>query len=227
MIKKLTVTTTCSIHQNQKRPSYSKLWVDRLYAGVKRNLDIPFEFVCFSNDIESSDYQVRPLTTNSWGWWNKLEQFKKGNFVGPILALDLDIVICKNITDELNLLPRNKLLMLKEPNCFINGNHIENSSIVFWEGDYSFLFDYYVANKEKVCQDYSSPTGRMSDQGYIADTTTVEFLDDYLPPNYIAWKHHITGKHNIDKDPGILVFTSTEKPTNNMDLDLVKNNWID
>jgi hypothetical protein len=143
MIDKLTVTTVCSVHHNQKRPTYSKMWVDRLYAGIKRNLDIPFEFVCFSNDIQSDEYRIEPLTTNSWGWWNKLEQFKRGLFTGPVLSLDLDIVICKNLTDGLNSLPRNKLLMVKEPHQFRPGEYIENSSVVFWDGDYSFLFDNF------------------------------------------------------------------------------------
>ena len=227
MIEKLTVTTVCSVHHNQKRPTYSKMWVDRLYAGIKSNLDIPFEFVCFSNDIKSDDYRIEPLTTNSWGWWNKLEQFKKGLFNGPVLSLDLDIVVCKNLTDGLNNLPRNKLLMVREPHQFSPGEYIENSSIVFWDGDYSFLFDNFVANKYAICEQYASPINkRMSDQGYIAESTTVGMIDDYLPANYIAWKHHITGDHNINNDPALLIFTSTEKPTNNGHLKLVKENWI-
>lgn len=226
MINKLTVTTTCSIHYNQKRPTYSKLWVDRLYAGVTRNIDIPFEFVCFSNDITSDTYRVEPLTTDSWGWWNKLEQFKKGMFTGPVLSLDLDLVICKNLTNELNTLPRNNILMVREPHQKAPGVDIENSSIMFWDGDYSFLFDDYVARKTQICNDYASPLKqRMSDQGYIADMTRVELMDDYLPSNYIAWKHHISGERNVDNDPSVLIFHSTEKPTNNSNMPLVQQHW--
>lgn len=227
MIDKLTVTTVCSVHQNQKRPTYSKMWVDRLYAGIKRNLDIPFEFVCFSNDIQSDEYRIEPLTTGSWGWWNKLEQFKQGLFTGPVLSLDLDVVICKNLTNTLCNLPRNKLLMTREPHLFDNGTNIENSSMTFWDGDYSFLFNNYVSNKDKVCEDYANPQRRMSDQGYIADMVPVEFLDDYFPPNSIAWKHHITGDYNIDSDPLVLIFTSTQKPLNNQHMELVQKHWID
>lgn len=226
MIEKLTVTTVCSIHHNQKRPTYSKMWVDRLYAGIKRNLDIPFEFVCFSNDIQSDDYRIEPLTTGSWGWWNKLEQFKKGLFTGTVMSLDLDIVICKNLTSGLSNLPTDKMLMAKEPHYLDSGNPIENSSMTVWNGDYSFLFDNYLLNKEQICKNYSLPSKRMGDQGYIADTTTVEFIDDYLPPGYIAWKHHITGEYITDKDPAVLIFTSTEKPSDNLHMNLVKNNWI-
>lgn len=228
MINKLTVTTVCSVHQNQKRPTYSKMWVDRLYAGVKRNLDIPFEFVCFSNDIQSADYLIEPLTTGSWGWWNKLEQFKKGLFTGTVLSLDLDVVICKNLTDTLNTLPRENLLMVREPHQKAPGVDIENSSLMFWDGDYSFLFDDYINRQQQIFDDYASPLKqRMSDQGYIADMTKVKLMDDYLPDNFIAWKHHISGAKNIDRDPSVLIFHSTEKPTNNHDLELVQKHWID
>ena len=70
MIEKLTVVATCSVHQNQKRPTYSKMWVDRLYNSVGRNLKIPFEFVCFSNDITSTEKFTNnlhmDLVKNNW-----------------------------------------------------------------------------------------------------------------------------------------------------------------
>ena len=59
-----------------------------------------------------------------------------------------------------------------------------------------------------------------------AESVDVKFIDDYVPANYIAWKHHITGDRNIDNDPTLLIFTSTEKPTNNGHLKLVKENWF-
>jgi hypothetical protein len=226
MIEHLTVTTTCSVHAYQKRPTYSQVWVDRLYAAVKRNLDIPFEFVCFSNDIRSRHYRVESLTTDSWGWWNKLEQFKTGMFTGPVLNLDLDVIVCKNFTDALHQLPRDKILMAKEPHYLPSGEQIANSTIIFWHGNYGFLFERYQQHQHDICEKYSSPTRRMGDQGYIADQTDVGFIDDYLPDNYIAWRHHVTGDKNLDKDPTLLLFTSTQKPSNNLELDLVKNNWI-
>lgn len=225
MIEKLTVVATCSVHQNQKRPTYSKMWVDRLYNSVGRNLKIPFEFVCFSNDITSTDYRIEPLTTNSWGWWNKLEQFKKGMFDGPVLSLDLDVVICKDITNAVTRLPRNQILMALEPHQVKTGVDIPNSSIMFWQGDYSYIFDRYCATPTAISNGYASPLlPRNGDQGFISDIAPVDFIDKFLPKNFLGWKHHITGEKI--NDPSILVFTSTEKPTNNLHMDLVKNNWI-
>ena len=38
---------------------YSAEYVNKLYNGVKRNLTIPFEFVCFTEDIGTIDPAIR------------------------------------------------------------------------------------------------------------------------------------------------------------------------
>lgn len=226
MNNKLTVVSTCSIHYNQKRPTYSKMWVDRLYKAVSRNLHTPFEFVCFSNDIKSDDYRIEPLTTNSWGWWNKLEQFKKGMFSGPVLSLDLDVIICKDITQSIMQLPTDKILMSLEPNQVKPGVDIPNSSVMFWQGDYSHIFDRYCDTPTEINKGYASPLlPRNGDQGFIADVAPVDFIDKFLPEDFLGWKHHITGEKI--NDPSILIFHSTEKPTNNLNMPLVQQHWID
>lgn len=219
----LTVISVCSIDPtNWKRPVYSKDWVDRLYNSACRNISIPIRFVCLSNDIESQDYEVIPLTTNSWGWWNKIDMFRANLFKGPCLYLDIDNIICKNITDAISKLPQDKLLMPVEPH-----NNILNSSVMFWNGDYSHIYQHYIGNQYKVVDQYKTPTVRnhtIGDQAYIKDMTEVAVFDDYVPDNFFGWKHHIAGER-ID-DPSILVFTGTEKPSNNLDLELVQQNWI-
>ena len=219
----ITVVSVCSVDpSNYKRPVYSKEWVDKLYRGVRRNLDIPFRFVCLSNDFASCDYEVAPLTTNSWGWWNKLDMFRANLFTGPCLYIDIDNVICKNITDAIANLPSNKMLMPIEPY-----NNILNSSVIFWNGNYSHLYHNYVLNQSRIVEQYRLPTPQqpaIGDQGFIRDNTNVEAFNNYVDQNFFGWKHHIVGEHI--NDPAILIFTSTEKPTNNQHLELVKNNWI-
>lgn len=223
-MNELTVISVCTIDPtNWKRPVYSKLWVDRLYRAVSRNISVPFRFVCLSNDIQSTDYEVIPLTTDSWGWWNKIDIFRENLFKGPCLYLDIDNVICKNITDAISELPQDKLLMPLEPH-----NNILNSSVMFWNGDYSYIYHYYVNNQDRIVDQYKTSSAKnhtIGDQAYIKDIAHVHVFDDYVSDNFFGWKHHITGEQIVD--PFILIFTGTEKPTNNMDLDLIKNNWID
>lgn len=220
----LTVISVCSVDKtNWKRPVYSKDWVDRLFNGVRRHLNLPFEFVCMSNDISSTDYKIIPLINEAWGWWNKIEIFRPNLFKGPCLYIDIDNVICNNITDAINELPQDKILMPMEPY-----NNILNSSVMYWNGDYSQIYQYYVANQNQVIEQYASPTATnntIGDQAFIKDmVTNLSAFDDYVPDNFFGWKHHIAGEA-ID-NPSILIFTGSEKPTNNLALEQVKQNWV-
>lgn len=220
----LTIVSVCSIDPtNWKRPVYSKNWVDRLYRSVCRNISIPLKFVCLSNDIQSEDYEVIPLTTNSWGWWNKIDMFRKNLFSGPCLYFDIDIVLCKNITAVIENLPQDRMLMPIEPY-----QHILNSSVIFWNSDYSYVYQNYIDNQDSIIHRYSTPSNNnntIGDQAYIKDMVPgLSKFDSYAPENFFGWKHHIAGEKI--NDPSVLVFTGTEKPTNNLNLDLVQNNWI-
>ena len=75
---------------------YDSEWVRKLRDGVKRNLTIPYEFVCL-NDIDLSLEGVTPVPLrHKWpGWWAKVELFREVN--GPSLYFDLDTVIVGNI----------------------------------------------------------------------------------------------------------------------------------
>lgn len=199
---------------------YTVEWVDKLYRGIKRNLSIPFRFVCLTNEV--TDYETIPLVTNSIGYWNKIELFKKGMFSGPTLYFDLDVVICNDITPILEQIPKNKFLMVQEPY-----KNIHNSSMMFWNGDYSHLFDRYQSQKKEIVWEYQynlSRPGWLGDQAYIGENITHELIEDYVDAKFIGWCHH---KVHVEIDnPSILIFTSEQKPSNNLHLDIVKKNWI-
>jgi len=196
--------------------SYTIDWVDKLYNGVKRNLSTPFNFVCFSN--EQTLYNTIRLKNNFDGFWNKIEIFRSGIFDGPVLYFDLDVIICQDITKQINELPINQFLMVKEPY-----RNIINSSVMYFNGDYSYLYDDYVTNEHSTNNEYKNAGLRYGDQAYISENVKPETLETYTSDNFIGWKHH---KVNTKFDDcSILIFTSTEKPNNNIDLDIVKNNW--
>ena len=83
---------------------YGPEYVNRLYAGVKRNLARPFRFVCVTDDPNGLDEGVDavdfPSPPPGWKhtWPNifvKLMVFKDGfaNLSGPTLFLDIDQII--------------------------------------------------------------------------------------------------------------------------------------
>jgi hypothetical protein len=218
----------CKIEpDNYKRPVYNKMWVDRLYSAVKRSVTSNFTFTCLSSDLKQSEcnYNVVPFLQESWGWWNKLEIFRKGLFNGPCIYLDLDLVFCKDITKDLQSLPDNLMLMPIEPY-----KNILNSSLIYWNGDYEFLYSDYLKDKENIEQRYQYPS---EDQPSIGDEAwivthipdRVDAFDNYVREGFFNWCHHKV--ETQISDPSILIFTGEQKPSNNQQLQLVKDNWID
>lgn len=122
---------------------YSANHVNRLYRMVEKNLTIPFEFHCYTDDDTNIIpwINIIPIEEEYERWWNKLYLFKKGLFTGPCLYLDLDVVIQKNIDSLLDHLT-DKITLI---NCYWNDG--ENSSVMLWE-DNSQLYDIFSADPE-------------------------------------------------------------------------------
>jgi len=210
---------------NYKRPVYNKNWVDKLYRAVKKNYNKNFNFVCLTNDIDScNEYNIKPLSFCSWGWWNKLELFSPDLFDGPTLFLDLDVVICKNFTQVIEKLPNDLLLMCVEPY-----KNLLNSSVMYWNGEFDDLYFEFFKNQQSIISKYEFSTKEQSaigDGAFIIDhlQDRAQSLNKYVEEGFFNWRHHKV-MTDID-DPTMLIFTGTEKPTNNLNLEIVKNNWV-
>ena len=87
---------------------YTADYVNRLYAGVKRNLSLPFRFVCVTDDatglnpaVEAVPFPPDPkvpgmVATRPWpNIFAKLALFQDGfaNLKGPTLCLDIDLLV--------------------------------------------------------------------------------------------------------------------------------------
>ena len=100
----MNLTVVCSKWGDIFGPEY----VNRLYNMVERNLKIPFQFCCFTDDPQGLDRFILPLSIDRW-WRGKPKEFLLskpaggyGNlflfrrdfpFEGRILYLDLDVVV--------------------------------------------------------------------------------------------------------------------------------------
>lgn len=92
--------TICCVYWGDK---YDRKYVSILQAMVKRNLTIPHKFVCFTDNPKGFQCETRKLPQGYKGWWNKISLFRKGQFEGKCLYLDLDIVLTGNIDDLVKL----------------------------------------------------------------------------------------------------------------------------
>lgn len=88
------------------KPAYTSEYVNALYRACKKNLTVPFRFICFTDDPEGHDEGIDNFISEKKdclkGWWNKLHMFKRGVLEGRVLYFDLDTVILKNIDDIAN-----------------------------------------------------------------------------------------------------------------------------
>ena len=80
---------------------YDHEYVNRLYNMASKNLTIPFEFVCFTENPSGINKNIRiePLPKlSATGWWYK-PYFVGGElpFKGTVLFLDLDVIVFRNI----------------------------------------------------------------------------------------------------------------------------------
>lgn len=90
--------------------------VNRLYRMAKRNITLPFNFYCYTENPIGiyDDVNIIPLdeSLNLEKWWWKLTLFKRNNLNGINLFLDLDVVIQNNIDHLFNKVVRNKISLI-------------------------------------------------------------------------------------------------------------------
>lgn len=88
---------------------YGAPFINRLYAMVERNITPPFTFTCFTDNREGLNpnilcedlppLDVQQMPTNTLGIWSKGRLWgpKLGSLKGPVLFLDLDLVIVSSL----------------------------------------------------------------------------------------------------------------------------------
>lgn len=213
--------------------AYGPEYVNNLYAMVKRNLTLPFRFICFTEDSEgiSDNVEIFPLPEfeepdekylRTCLAWRKIALFKKGvaNMEGKVLFLDLDIVILDNIDEVFSY--SDKLSMIE--NWYQPGRQIgQASAICFEAGKEEHLLTDYLQNPESVLDVY--PT----EQAYISGALGKDGMDFFPEYWFQSYKMHcmpsgikkfFTSENKIPKDAKALVFHGRPNPP-----DAIKGTW--
>lgn len=142
---------------------YSAGYVNKLYNMVKRNLTLPFDFHCFTDDAEGilPTVKIHPLPhinippKNQVSPWRKLSMFAAdlNGITGKALFLDLDTIIIENI--DCFFTYSDKLCIIENWTQMNQG--IGNSSVYCFEvGKYSYILDKYNQNPELVVEQYDN-----------------------------------------------------------------------
>jgi hypothetical protein len=134
----------CLKHGTKYGPEY----VNKLYNMIKRNLTIPYRFVCFTDNSTSlnQNIEIRNLPENKsfQGWWWKPYIFKLNHFQegDTNLFFDLDMIIIKNIDHFVNFCP-NKFVGLRDVGRVFNPNLRKlGSAVLKWPANrYSNIWE--------------------------------------------------------------------------------------
>lgn len=155
-----------------------------------------FDFYCLT-DLTDMRCNIIPLERNLSTWWSKLELFKH---IGPILYFDLDIMITSNIDHIISKLLQYKFCGLKDQSPY-RPDEI-NSTIMYWQGDMSWLFKDFIKDPESYMKEFSS------DQVYI--TNKVEsnrvFIQSLAPGEIVSYKMNLDHGTNFDSRKHKIVF---------------------
>jgi len=187
------VTVTC-IKWGNKFPAY---YVNRLFAGVKRHMDRPFRFVCFTEDatgirdeveiwplptVPVEEEMVKAMTTGKRrGAWRKLTIFRtgEGNLSGPCLQMDLDVVVTENLGPLFDHMP-GKICMGRDWLERRRGRPGGHGSVIRLDlPQHSYLYDDFAA-------DFEGSITYKGEQKYTSMTALGHGDLEYFPEGWIS-----------------------------------------
>ena len=140
---------------------FSPEHVNRLYRMAKKNISLPFNFYCWTEDAIGlyDEINIVPLdeTLDLKAWWWKLTLFKENNLKGINLFLDLDVVIQNNIDHLFDIAKHDKLTLIdRSIEDIIEANianelkettSVYNSSIMIWyANENQDFYDKFIEN---------------------------------------------------------------------------------
>lgn len=105
---------------------YGPRFINRLYAMVERNITPPFAFTCFTDSTEGvrAEVDCQPLPKidfvmpkNTKGKWPKARLWSErlGTLQGPVLFLDLDLVITGNLDEFFTYAAPDRVVLARNP----------------------------------------------------------------------------------------------------------------
>lgn len=157
---------------------YNATWVERLKAGVDRNLTEPHNFVCLS-DVPAP--RTVPLKHGWEGWWSKMELFA---LHGPVLFFDLDTLIIGDLGDIVRAASGKRFVALRD---FYRQGGALGSGMMYWENDLSSIYQHFRSDPDRYMNMF-----RGGDQFFIefAAGHDVARWQDIVPGQVVSYKVH-------------------------------------
>jgi len=191
----------------------------------------PHRFVCMT-DMEIPGVETLPLRDNLPGWWSKMEVFREFQRAA---FLDLSTVILGDPSET--LFSGHKFLI----SANMTRRHGVNSGVMSWNGDYSFLYEGFIAEKERIMREYTKAR-QWGDQDFIKEAHQavkgpLKKFQEYWPEAIISYRYDYQQRGQIVKvgarrrvrlrqewwkEPRLVKFHGAPKPAEVQDL----HDWI-
>lgn len=190
---------------------YSAEYVNVLKKMTQRNLTVPHEFVCFTEDPKGIDPDIKILplpTIQIKGWWFKTMLFNPNlQIQGTVLFIDLDVVIFKNIDRLFQHSPGTFMVCRDFNRCFQPNWQKMNSSVVRWNtGQHPQLYNNFIKDPITISKRFHG------DQDWLFDQVKKHF--EFWPDEWIqSYKWEMRGNPKLVRQKtGQKNFTAPGEP---------------
>ena len=191
----IAVNIVCFYWRGSDRPGWEDPalgveYVSRLYHGVRRNLSLPFRFVCFTNEPGefARGVEIRELKPLSWlGCLPKLEAHNPANgFRGRVLVFDLDTVIVGDLGDFTRYdgpFATRAWFKGMRRGLWLSGGDL----LGFKAGETAWIWERYASDPSAV----ERFTGGRERYVYRHWCKELRYWQEELPGQLVSYKHHV------------------------------------
>jgi hypothetical protein len=182
---------------------YGREYVEKLRNMVSRNLTLPYQFFCLTDDsdpIENVKSIVVPNAGYQKGWWHKVHMFDPSlGLQGRILYFDLDVIVHGNI-EKLIKIGHNDFYGIKDFNRKFHPDwNYLNSSVMSWRaGTQNHIWEKFVEEPKVAMRLHG-------DQDWIWKVSKERIK--FWPKEWIqSYKWEIRSKNDLSVNFGIRKF---------------------
>jgi hypothetical protein len=234
---------------------YTPDYVSKLYRALKRNSNIPFEFICISDNKNIEADVILPYNhySNIKKHWHKLKffspQFGNQKPGDDIIIMDIDQIIVSNIDELLNW-PVSENELLTYGQWWTDKLKINGGFYKFKSGSLKCIWDDFGKNVEFWQLNYYRKgivhTKYYGEQNYVNWKVQEHKIKLTLTPQQWLCKYTDNFKQNLElnktysqkfntdymilddvhKYIKVIHFTGIGKTIHNCDAKFIKENWI-
>jgi hypothetical protein len=192
----------------KKGGDFEPMHVTRLRDSVERYLSLKHRFVCLTDDMV--DGEVIPLGNRWPSWWSKINLFRHGQFDGPVVYFDLDVLIVGQL-DPIVLGHSFTMLRSFWPHGKVN------SSVMAWTANnMAAVYERFSHGPVVWMNGYRSKS-KWGDQDFIFDHTQLEpeYWQDKHPGAFRSYKLDVekNGGH-VPEGTRAVIFHGQPRPWN-------------